>query len=88
MFTDEMWSRIAQSLRLSGRELQLIRGVFDNLTEEAIAVSIEISPHTVHTHFERLHHKLSVISRAQLLLRVFETFLCVSDGAQQNGADD
>ena len=54
----------------SRRVLQIERGVFDDLTENAIAASIEISPHTVHTHFERLHHKLSVANRVQLVIRV------------------
>ncbi len=75
MFTDQMWSRVERSLRLSRREVQIVRGVFDDLTEDGIAASLGISAHTVHTHVERLHHKLSVVDRAQLILRIVEECL-------------
>ena len=78
MFSDEEWRRIGRTLALSERELQLARGVFDDLTEVAIADQMGISPHTVHTHCERLHHKLSVATRVQLVLRIIEEFLHVS----------
>lgn len=74
MFSTQMWSRIAESLNLSGRELQIVQGVFDDLTEIAIADVIQISPHTVHSHFERLHRKLSVANRVQLVLRIVEQY--------------
>jgi hypothetical protein len=37
----------------------------------------------VHTHFERLHHKLGVTDRVQLVLRVTQEFL--RRGAPSNG---
>lgn len=69
------WAEIARSLKLSGRELQIVRGVFDDRTEFAIAAEFGISPHTVHTHIERIHHKLAVIDRAELILCVMKEFL-------------
>jgi DNA-binding CsgD family transcriptional regulator len=71
----QAWASITRSLNLSTRELQLVRGVFEDATDFAIAASLRISPHTVHTHFERLHHKLGVDNRAQLILRVVNEFL-------------
>jgi DNA-binding NarL/FixJ family response regulator len=75
MFSEQAWAEIARSLRLSARELQIVRAVFDDQTEYAIAADLGISPHTVHTHFERLHRKLAITDRVQLVLRVTEAFL-------------
>ena len=75
MFSEVAWEAIAKSLALSTRELQIVRGVFDDRIEYAIATDLKISPHTVHTHVERLHHKLQVADRVQLVLRVMDEFL-------------
>jgi DNA-binding CsgD family transcriptional regulator len=69
---------IARSLDLSPRELQLVRGVFSDDSDYSIASSLGISPHTVHTHFERLHHKMGVANRAQLILCVVNEFLALT----------
>jgi DNA-binding NarL/FixJ family response regulator len=58
--------------------LQIVRAVFDDQTEYAIAADLGISPHTVHTHFERLHRKLAVSDRVQLVLRVTEASLVLT----------
>ena len=78
MFSPEAWKRIGRSLGLSGRQLQIVRGTFDDKTELAIAADLRISPSTVHTHVERLHHKLAITDRAQLLLRVTQEFLALT----------
>jgi DNA-binding CsgD family transcriptional regulator len=75
MFSENAWNAIGQSLELSKRELEIVRGVFADRTEYTIANSLHISPHTVHTHVERLHHKLRVANRVQLVLRVMDEFL-------------
>ena len=78
VFGAQAWASISRSLGLSSREQQLVRGVFDDYTDFAIASSLGISPHTVHTHFERLHHKLGVANRAQLILHVVTEFLTLT----------
>ena len=78
MFSARVWREIARSLRLSGRELQIVRAMFDDRTETAIAADLGIAHRTVHTHFERLHHKLAVTDRLQLVLRVMEEFLALT----------
>jgi DNA-binding NarL/FixJ family response regulator len=78
MFSEQAWSEIARSLELSPRELQIVRGVFDDRTEFAVAADLGISPHTVHTHIERLHQKLSVADRVELVLRVTNEFLTLT----------
>ena len=70
MFSEQEWENIARALTLTKRELQIVRGVFDDHTESAIAAELGMSPHTVHTHFDRLHRKLAVHTRAALTLRV------------------
>ena len=78
MFSERAWQEIARSLKLSGQELQIVRGVFDDYTEFAIANNLNVSPHTVHTHCERLYHKLAVTDRVKLVLRVTDEFLALT----------
>jgi len=78
MFSEQAWAEIGRSLKLSGRELQLVRGVFGDRTDCAIAADLGMSPHTVHTHFERLHYKLAVADRVELILRVMDEFLLLT----------
>jgi len=78
MFPPEAWKQIGRSLGLSGRQLQIVRGTFDDKTEFAMATDLRISPSTVHTHVERLHHKLGITDRAQMLLRVTQEFLALT----------
>jgi DNA-binding NarL/FixJ family response regulator len=77
-FNQRAWAAITHSLNLSSREQQLVRGVFEDYTDHSIASALCISPHTVHTHFERLHRKLGVANRAQLILRVVDEFLALT----------
>jgi DNA-binding NarL/FixJ family response regulator len=78
MFSADAWTQIARSLGLSGRELQIVRGTFDDKTEMDIATDLHISPSTIHTHVERLHRKLAITDRAQLLLRVMQEFMALT----------
>ena len=78
MFSPEAWALIARSLGLSGRELQIVRGAFDDKTEVEIAADLHISPSTIHTHVERLHRKLTITDRTQLLLRVMQEFIALT----------
>jgi DNA-binding NarL/FixJ family response regulator len=78
IFSHQAWREIARSLKLSGRELQIVRGVFDDHTDLGIAAELSISRHTVHTHFKRLHRKLGAVSRAQLVLRITQEFLALT----------
>ena len=78
MFSPEAWTQIARSLALSGREFQIVQGTFDDKTELTMATDLHMSPSTIHTHVERLHHKLGITDRAQLLLRVTQEFLALT----------
>jgi DNA-binding CsgD family transcriptional regulator len=72
------WAAISRSFNLSHREEQLVRKVFDDCTDYSIASGLEISSHTVHTHFGRLYRKLRVANRAQLIVRVVDEFLAMT----------
>jgi len=75
IFSDLAWDEVARNLRLSRREFDILRRMFDGLTESAIAAELSISLHTVHTHVERLHRKLHVTHQMALALRVVVEFL-------------
>jgi DNA-binding NarL/FixJ family response regulator len=71
----DAWKTIANSLRISDRELEIIQGIFDDRKELAIADELKISMHTVHTHLERLYRKLGVSSRVALVLYILSEYL-------------
>jgi DNA-binding CsgD family transcriptional regulator len=71
----DAWEVIANSLRISDRELQIIQEIFDDRKEFAIADDLMISVHTVHTHLERLYRKLGVSTRVGLILYIFSEYL-------------
>jgi len=75
MLSNEAWHAIARALDLSKRQIQVIRGIFDDEIESSIASRLGISSHTVHTHIERIHHKLGVHDRVELVLLVIAEFL-------------
>lgn len=75
MLSKKAWDEIERSLKLSGRELQIARGVFDNLTDGAIAANLRISEHTIHEHLNRLYKKLRVTTRGQMIVRMMHEFL-------------
>lgn len=84
MFSEQAWEKIAHSLKLSGRELQIVREVFDDHTEFAIANNLNLSPHTIHTHCERLYHKLAVTDRVRLVLRVTNEFIALTSAPESD----
>jgi DNA-binding CsgD family transcriptional regulator len=73
--SDSAWFAVAAALRLSGRESEILQAVFDDQKESCIAANLGISPHTVHSHLERLYRKLKVSSRVALVIRVFSAYL-------------
>jgi DNA-binding NarL/FixJ family response regulator len=82
MISELAWREIGRSLRLSGREVEIVRATFDDRKETAIATDLGIAPRTVHTHIERLHRKLAVEDRLQLVLRVMREFLALTLSSQ------
>ncbi len=80
------WRSIAAALELSSRELQIIQCLFDGKHEPAVAQALGISEHTVHTHVKRLHRKLGVHDRCELLIRVFSAYIAIQSQPKQTAA--
>ncbi len=75
IFSNKEWDELECDLKLSPRALQLVRGIFDDQTEEAIAYDLSISVHTVHSYLIRIYQRFGVCSREQLLVYVFGRYL-------------
>jgi DNA-binding NarL/FixJ family response regulator len=75
ILSSDQWDSIADMLKLSKREAQILQGLFDDETEAAIALELGISAHTVHTYLERLYRKLGVASRSAAIVRVFGEYI-------------
>lgn len=69
--SDERWTPVVDALRLSPRELEIVRHLFDAKSEAMIAREMGLSIHTVHSHFVRLYRKVGVHDRCELVLRIF-----------------
>ncbi len=75
IFSKREWDELRCDLELSSRELQLVRGIFDDKTEKAIAYDLSISVHTVHSYLTRIYQRLGVCSRVELLVYIFGRYL-------------
>ncbi|MEW6442323.1 MAG: response regulator transcription factor [bacterium] len=54
---------------LTGRELEVLKGIVDGHKDRAIAAALHISEHTVRSHVKSLYRKLGVSSRSQAVLK-------------------
>ena len=77
LLTSGTWPGLAQQLRLSPRELEVVKGIFRDEKDVSIAAKLGISPHTVSTYLQRIYAKLRVASRPQLIVRVIAEYLRV-----------
>jgi DNA-binding CsgD family transcriptional regulator len=77
------WSAIGASLKLSARELQIVTCIVEDLaeTQDDVGRHLGMSPHTVHTHLERLYKKLGVANRSHLIVRVFAEYVHLETAA-------
>ncbi|MBI0539368.1 LuxR family transcriptional regulator [Roseomonas sp. KE2513] len=62
--------RLADDVRLSPREAEIIRLVANGLPNKCIGAMLDISAWTVATHLRRIFAKLGVNSRAAMIARV------------------
>lgn len=78
IFSGSAWAELRRALRLSGRELDVVRAIFDDRTEFSTACQLSISRRTVHTYVERLYRKIGTVDRVQVVLRVVQEFLTLT----------
>lgn len=83
LLPESTWQHIFASLKLSQREIEVVRCILEDIPEHRIADRLGISRHTVHTYTERLYRKLGVSSRVELTVRVFASFLSTLDEQQR-----
>jgi len=74
VFSTGEWDAIVREASLSPREIEILRHIFDDEKESVIAAALGVSPHTVHTHLERLYRKLGVSGRCAAVVRVVVLF--------------
>lgn len=79
VFSSAEWTSIAGYLentgrKLTRRELQVCRLLFEDLPERGIAERLGISTHTVNDHLRTLKGKLGVSTRLSIVLQVFLAF--------------
>jgi len=75
-FTDAQWRSVAESLHLSKRQLDVLKSLFQGAAEKEISSRLSISQNTVHTYLKRLHSKLGVHSRFELMTSTRRTTRC------------
>ena len=78
-FRSQAWRQATRALGLAPREAEVMECLLRMLDDEtAVADRLGISPHTVHTYFERLYRKLDVRSRSQAVARFFAMYATMS----------
>jgi DNA-binding CsgD family transcriptional regulator len=86
LLSEDTWSLLAQRLRLSPKEVEIIRGLLNERSEAVISREMGVSPHTVHTHIKRLYRKMKVTSRSAAIARVFEEYLRLEHSQEREAA--
>ena len=75
LFCDTAWAGIRDKLGLSVRQASIVRYVVADECDAAIARALGLSRSTVHTHMDRLHKKLDVHTRVELVGRIVAAYL-------------
>ena len=74
------WGELGETLGLSRRQIEIVRCVFDGLSEPGIGELLGVSPSRVHTHLDRLYKKLHVHGRCELVVAIFIEYMSRSSG--------
>lgn len=73
MITDVEWALLQQKMRFTDRELEVLRGVFGEQTDKAIAIALGITSRTVRAHLESVYRKCRCRTRTGAVVSVFHT---------------
>lgn len=72
ILTDAEWQATSEALRLTPREQQVCRNLFQGKTREKIADDLGIKTRTVRQHMESIHVKLNASNRVEVVLRIIQ----------------
>ena len=72
LISESDWDAVKEYAKLSNRENQVCRLLFEWRKRDEIAEILCISPRTVRFHLETLHKKLKVHTRVGLVLRIIQ----------------
>lgn len=72
LLDENQWLKVADCFGATSRELQVCQCLFDGHTREETAESMGIKVRTVRHYMERIHTKLHVSNRVQLVLRIIQ----------------
>jgi DNA-binding CsgD family transcriptional regulator len=81
MLSDSEWAMLRRRLMLTGRQMQVLRGVFAEQTDEAIGAALGITPRTVRAHLEKLYRKCNCRTRSGAIVSAFKTYVQASGQA-------
>ena len=80
------WRAIAARLRIDDRQLNVIQGLIDGLSETSIGKRLNLSPSTIHTDVLAMYTKFNVHDRTSLVVRVFLTNIACEKQAKRKAA--
>jgi DNA-binding NarL/FixJ family response regulator len=71
LFSEQDWTRLKEEPDLPPRQAEILRYVFDGMSDKQIARAIGISFGTVRVHLSRLFDKFGSQDRVELILYMF-----------------
>lgn len=69
------WWLIADSFDLTSRQFEIIKHIVDGYDDFDTSKKLGVTVHTVHAHKKKLYQKLDVHNSAELVSRVFFSYL-------------
>ena len=72
LVSDTQWSGLELQFKLTKRELEVCQRMFDGMTRQETASLMGIKTRTVRHYMERIHDKMRVSNRVQLVLRIIQ----------------
>ncbi len=83
IFTECQWELLEERMVLPPRQRQVIRHLFDGMSDKQIAGALGVSLPTVRSHLGRIYARFDVQDRTELVLHVVREFIAM-DGISDN----
>ena len=83
IFTEYQWELLEARLVLPPRQREVIRHLFDGMSDKQIAGALGISLSTVRSHLGRIYARFGLQDRTELVLHVIREFIAM-DGIFDN----